>query len=691
MADPQGFTKPAEIAGIQEANTAVLPSGMPLNDLLLRSSQVKWAHDEAAKQREEKQMADNLAMFDFNTVGVWNKDVDAINKMKDDGIKKFGDVNFLKRYNSGDLNALSEYQQWKTGLQSSIDLSKRRMVYDSANRELMNKDKKYQNDINIQQSQKFADTPLSNNFYSMSVTPSANPYDVVAYSTKLAPDISETKEVPNGDGTFTKKTVTGVPLTGNKSLQSAADDILKDTEQLQNINQLLVDAKTTHDPNADYITYDFTKTDKYGNPIPINKKVADLDQRDIVNGLLVEERFRPQTDQTLEGSVYHGDNNGGGDGLDPNSDVRAVTDNLFNTMFNINNMTRGNDGLYTTNTQFDVTPFNKTIDGKVYSPTIAIKRGKNWSDNRIVFIYGDSDKTKVEKSFDDVAQTLLSTKGVNVRKLSDMMLDINEGKKAILDPNKYAELMGGYSQFFPPDDQPVYGKQSDKPSGTQQQGGVKPNQPTQNNTDLTKNYINVLGSQYKSMGQSQPDAYKNSWQYRPQEIDANYDKFAKGGDTREKENLLTNAGYKSIDAFENSKGTAQGASMNKGDGYSKTQEVEIKEYVKENIGMDIWNKLPPKLQTQVYSMMFNNGTKYDRDIKDNSGNIVHHKGDDNYNSLKGLAQALAPDKIKNDADRQKLTGDEAKTIIKNYFSGNSQQSNTPKTLKTKSGITFTVQ
>lgn len=324
MADPQGFTKPAEIAGIQEANTAVLPSGMPLNDLLLRSSQLKWAHDEAAKQREEKQMADNLAMFDFNTVGVWDKDLVAINKMKDDGIKKFGDVNFLKRYNSGDLNALSEYQQWKTGLQSSIDLSKRRMVYDSANRELMNKDKKYQNDINIQQSQKFADTPLSNNFYSMSVTPSANPYDVVAYSTKLAPDISETTEVPNGGGTFTKKTVTGVPLTGNKSLQSAADDILKDTEQLQNINQLLIDAKTTHDPNADYITYDFTKTDGNGNPLPITKKVADLNQQDIVNGLLVEERYRPQTNKTIEGSVYHGDNNGGGDGGD-NPNMPKIT------------------------------------------------------------------------------------------------------------------------------------------------------------------------------------------------------------------------------------------------------------------------------------------------------------------------------------------------------------------------------
>ena len=305
MADAQTFTKPAEIAGIQEANTAILPSALPLNELLLRSSQIKWAHDEAAKQREEKKLADNLAMFDFNTVGVWDKDLAAINKLKDDGIKKFGDVNFLKRYNAGDLNALSEYQQWKTGLQSSIDLSKRRMVYDGANRELMNKDKKYQNETNIQNAKKFGDTPLSGDFYSMGVTPSANPYDVVAYSTKLAPDITETKEVPNGDGTFTKKTVSSVPLTGNKSLESAAQDILKDTEQIQNINQLLIDAKTTHDPNDDYITYDFTQVDKNGNPIPIHKKVADLTQQDIVNGLLVEERYRPQTDQTLEGSVYH--------------------------------------------------------------------------------------------------------------------------------------------------------------------------------------------------------------------------------------------------------------------------------------------------------------------------------------------------------------------------------------------------
>ena len=465
MADAQTFTKPAEIAGIQEANTAVLPSGMPLNELLLRSSQIKWAHDEAAKQREEKQMADNMAMFDFNTVGVWDKDVDAINKLISDGINKFGTVEYQQRYHSGkDLKAMTEYNNWKTTVDSAIGLSKRRMVYDGANRELMNKDKKYQNETNIQNAKKFGDTPLSGDFYSMGVTPSANPYDVVAYSTKLAPDITETKEVLNGDGTFTKKTVSSVPLTGNKSLQSAAQDILKDTEQIQNINQLLIDAKTTHDPNDDYITYDFTQVDKNGNPIPIHKKVADLDQVDIVNGLLVEERYRPVTDQTLEGSVYHPPQGDDGSGTDVNSDVRAVTDNLFNTMFNINNMTRGADGLYTTNTQFDVTPFNKNIGGTVYSPTIAIKRGKNWDDNRIVFIYPDSNNTRVEKSFDDVAQTLLSTKGVNIRKLSDMMLDINDGKKAILDPSKYAELMGGFSQFFPPSDQPVFGKVTDQPT-----------------------------------------------------------------------------------------------------------------------------------------------------------------------------------------------------------------------------------
>lgn len=159
------------------------------------------------------------------------------------------------------------------------------------------------------------------------------------------------------------------------------------------------------------------------------------------------------------------------------------------------------------------------------------------------------------------------------------------------------------------------------------------------------NYINVLNSQYASMGKSNPEAFKNSWQYRPGELDKYYDTHQ--DETREKGALLNNAGYEAIDAFENSKGTAQGTSMQKGAGYSRTQEAEIKSYVEKNIGLDAWNNMPPKLQMQVYSLAFNS-------VKD-------------ARIIRGLAQAIAPDKIKTDADRQKLSEADAKKIIRDVF------------------------
>jgi hypothetical protein len=462
----QDFTKPAEIAGIQEANTAILPSGQPLNELLLRSSQVKWAHDEAAKQREEKQMADNLAMFDFDTVGVWDKDLAAINKLKDDGIKKFGDVNFLKRYNNGDLNALSEYQAWKTGLQSSIDLSKRRMVYDGANRELMNKDKKYQNDINIQNAKKFQDTPLSGDFYSMNVTPSANPYDIVAYSTSLAPDVTETTEVKNPDGTFTKQIVTAPKLTGNKSLQSAAADILKDTAQKENANQLLVDLKTTNDPNTDYITYDFNQIDNLGNPIPIHKKVADVDQVDIVNAMVIGERWRPITDQTLEGSVYHPPQ-GKGLSINLGNGVEVPQTSLDRYKFI-------REGLIDK-------PENLTsllIGGKLNGGTIVKVERK------LAGTTGKGLNTRIEKKYD----LELTYDKDGIQKKYTIKVD-PETSQGVLEVNNILnQIREGTSQFVNPEDinkiyqsdyeiggilESVQPKKPTQSSGTQQQGGVK--------------------------------------------------------------------------------------------------------------------------------------------------------------------------------------------------------------------------
>ena len=81
MAD---FTKPAEIAGIQEANTYVYPESN-LNNQLLQATQLRYAHKQAAIDREQKKQAEINKNFDFNTSEVWQQDIPEIN----DDIKAF--------------------------------------------------------------------------------------------------------------------------------------------------------------------------------------------------------------------------------------------------------------------------------------------------------------------------------------------------------------------------------------------------------------------------------------------------------------------------------------------------------------------------------------------------------------------------------------------------------------------------
>lgn len=184
-------------------------------------------------------------------------------------------------------------------------------------------------------------------------------------------------------------------------------------------------------------------------------------------------------------------------------------------------------------------------------------------------------------------------------------------------------------------------------------------------------YKDVLGKQYKSMGDYNKESYNNTWQYRPEQLAKNYDEAAKNiGDKREDGALLTFAGYDAIDKFElgdkkdgsKNGGAPDGGSMRqygKAEGYSRSQEKEIKEYVEKNIGMDAWNKMPPKLQTQVYSFAFNS-------VKDKR-------------VITGLAQSLAPDKIKTDKDRQNLSAEDAKKIIRDELIGKAAPVTPPST------------
>jgi len=120
--------------------------------------------------------------------------------------------------------------------------------------------------------------------------------------------------------------------------------------------------------------------------------------------------------------------------------------------------------------------------------------------------------------------------------------------------------------------------------------------------------------------------------------------------------LLNEAGYKAIDKFENTKGTTQGTSMGKGDGYSRIQEKEIKSLIENSIGLETWNKIPGDIQTQFYSFAFNSK-------KDNR-------------QLQGLAQSLSPDIIKTDDDRRNLSKEEAIKIIQNKYNPKAPEATT---------------
>lgn len=138
-----------------------------------------------------------------------------------------------------------------------------------------------------------------------------------------------------------------------------------------------------------------------------------------------------------------------------------------------------------------------------------------------------------------------------------------------------------------------------------------------------------------------------------QETINNYEMKYGGKLPKAQDGLLTERGYNTIDEFENTKGTTQGTSMGKGKGYSKTQEKKIYDFVKNEIGLDVWNRMPEKLKVQAYSYMFNHGT--DKSI------------------LTGLAHAINPEavikanpKFSNDVDlaRQNLDKKQALDIIK---------------------------
>lgn len=241
MADAQTFTKPAEIAGIPEANTAVLPSGMPLNDLLMRAGQFHFAHAEAKKQAQEKAIQDHLKMFDLNTAGVWNEGIQGIEDYKQEGLKKFYNTEFLRRYDSGDLSALQEYSKFVDGFDSRITNEKLAAEYYKQKKEQL-KDPNYQvldangNNANEQSLDKW----LQQKSHNLSDAPDyqyQTPYNAMIPQ-QIAANIkprSGTLEVVNPNGSTTTTTADYVPT----------EDVLNAVNQYFGANQQNSNGLTT--------------------------------------------------------------------------------------------------------------------------------------------------------------------------------------------------------------------------------------------------------------------------------------------------------------------------------------------------------------------------------------------------------------------------------------------------------------
>lgn len=74
------LTPPAEIAQIQEANTAVLPSSDQLNDQFLRAGAMRYGMNQAKHIQDQKDIEAKLSQLDINSADVWDVDQPEIYK-----------------------------------------------------------------------------------------------------------------------------------------------------------------------------------------------------------------------------------------------------------------------------------------------------------------------------------------------------------------------------------------------------------------------------------------------------------------------------------------------------------------------------------------------------------------------------------------------------------------------------------
>lgn len=125
--------------------------------------------------------------------------------------------------------------------------------------------------------------------------------------------------------------------------------------------------------------------------------------------------------------------------------------------------------------------------------------------------------------------------------------------------------------------------------------------------------------------------------------------------------LLDFCGYRAIETFEETMGDPNGQTMGKNYFESKISDFDskISNNIQNSIGLENFNKFPPKLKMQIWSFMFN-GTDASQGT---------------FKWLAGLSQAMNMDKFKDDKTAQDYRINVAKKGTKEYNDTISQISN----------------
>lgn len=260
---------PTEPTLQQEAFTAVLPTTENLNKDIMAASLKRLAMNEAEKQRQQKAIDDHIKMFDFDTVGVWDEGFDGIMEFKDEGLKKFANPEFFKKYDSGDGNALREYSKFKDGVLSRVYQEKQAAEAYKQYDKLLNSDQKYKvldaNGVDVnrkaledwknQKEHSIGDLPD----FQMQVY---NPALSVKYVQTL-PQVDGSVSTPQADGSV--KT-TGIKYTDPKAASDALMAMYSsDTEQQQGILQDMLSI-IQDNPDRMVNIYQDEQTGEYSKP-----------------------------------------------------------------------------------------------------------------------------------------------------------------------------------------------------------------------------------------------------------------------------------------------------------------------------------------------------------------------------------------------------------------------------------------